>query len=390
MLKTYICKHCSYETENVRTYRGHCATCRMDPRNEARIRLRAKNQADILNSKNPIIAHKFECKVCGKPSEKMLRKTASDKIRERSENLFCSIFCSRKYSRSFASIDKIREGVIRFNLLNNNSSYIERTEEGSLRSAKKDRVYVKKEIPIHSRECINCGIKFSTKSTYRKTCSRHCQSKWRWRFPTDKMKNSRFLKGGYRENSGRGKYGYYKEFQFQSTYEFYWLVWAIDKGIQFQRNTEGFSYEYLGKIFKYFPDFILEDGSYVEIKGYIDEKTKVKLESFSRDHKLTVLLEMDLKEAVEYVTEQYGKDYIQQFLNTKHLKSKNNICKSCGNLCYGICCSRSCAGKSQRNNKGFGCIWINDGIINRIIGKEEEIPEGFKRGRINALVRELV
>lgn len=362
----------------------------MDPKNEERIKLRAKNQAEILNKKNPIVAHNFVCKVCGKDAEKLIRKTASDKIRERSQNLFCSIFCSRKYSRSFASVDKIREGVIRFNLSNNNSSYIEKIEDRAPRTFVRTRIYVKKEIPIYSRECLNCGLEFKTKSTYRKTCSRHCQNKWRWKFPTDKMKNSRFLKGGYRKNSGRGKYGYYREFQFQSTYEFYWLVWALDKGLRFQRNTEGFNYEFKGKIFKYFPDFILEDGSYIEIKGYIDEKTKVKLETFSKNHKLSVLLEKDLKKAVEYVKNTYGKDFIEQFLNTKHIKTKNNKCKSCGNPCIKICCSRSCAGKSHRNNKGFGYIWITNDLINKIIGKEEEIPKGFRKGRIKALVRELV
>lgn len=40
--------------------------------------------------------------------------------------------------------------------------------------------------------------------------------------------------------------------------------------------------------------------------------------------------------------------------------------------------------QSGSKNSQFGSMWINDGVINKKIKKDEEIPEGFSKGRLNA------
>ena len=48
------------------------------------------------------------------------------------------------------------------------------------------------------------------------------------------------------------------------------------------RKTELFPYEYSGSVVHWTPDFLLADGTYVEIKGYLTEQAPAKFEYFLR------------------------------------------------------------------------------------------------------------
>ena len=137
-----------------------------------------------------------------------------------------------------------------------------------------------------------------------------------------KLKISQSMKqnpnaGGLRRGSGRGYKGYYKNVWCDSTWELAWVIYHIDNKIEFIRNTEGFSYEYEGKIHKYYPDFIC-DGVYFEIKGRrsysdLDDKTKAKINSFKHD--LVILYEKDMLNMINYVKLTYDKDLKKLFDN---------------------------------------------------------------------------
>jgi len=47
-----------------------------------------------------------------------------------------------------------------------------------------------------------------------------------------------------------------------------YVIYNLEHNILFERNKNGYSYVIGNKIRKYYPDFILSDGSFVEIKGY--------------------------------------------------------------------------------------------------------------------------
>lgn len=85
----------------------------------------------------------------------------------------------------------------------------------------------------------------------------------------------------------------------------------MNTGIKFQRNTQGFEYTFEDKVCKFYPDFILEDGSYVEIKGWLDEKNKIKIKSF--DKSLTVIGRKEIKAYLDYTISRYGKNYIELY-----------------------------------------------------------------------------
>ena len=112
--------------------------------------------------------------------------------------------------------------------------------------------------------------------------------------------------GGYRKGSGRGKQGWYKGYWCDSTWELAWVIYNLDHGIKFERNKEGFEYQYKNKVYKFFPDFIMEDGTYVEIKGYLDDKNKNKIDQFKKQLKL-ILGKNEIKKFIQYVEKKYGK-----------------------------------------------------------------------------------
>lgn len=55
------------------------------------------------------------------------------------------------------------------------------------------------------------------------------------------------------------------------------MIYNLDHGIKFERCKEKFEYEFEGKKHNYYPDFKLEDGTYVEIKGYSTSRWCAKL-----------------------------------------------------------------------------------------------------------------
>mgnify|MGYP000844595330 CR=1 FL=1 len=159
------------------------------------------------------------------------------------------------------------------------------------------------------RYCLTCGKKLhhQTKTGY---CVDH--------YVTDDFKDkiSKGVKkiggGGYRKNSGRGKHGWYKGFWCDSSWELAWVIYNLDHGIKFERNTKGFEYIFEEKIYKYYPDFkILKDNLYIEIKGWIDEKNKAKISQFKGF--LKVLFRNDMKYIFEYVENKYGKQFIKMY-----------------------------------------------------------------------------
>jgi hypothetical protein len=86
------------------------------------------------------------------------------------------------------------------------------------------------------------------------------------------------------------------------------VVWAIDHAIPFERNQEFFLYEYQGKVLRWMPDFLLADGTYIEIKGYRTDQARAKFEYFLRP--LQIFTEVELRRMFDYVQDTYGKNLL--------------------------------------------------------------------------------
>lgn len=100
------------------------------------------------------------------------------------------------------------------------------------------------------------------------------------------------------------KRGWYKGYWCDSGFELAFVVYNLEHNIPFTRNVEKFPYTYNKKKYKWIPDFIMKDGSYIEIKGRENAQTRAKYKDFP--HPLTVMYQKDLEYIFKYVKEKYG------------------------------------------------------------------------------------
>jgi endogenous inhibitor of DNA gyrase (YacG/DUF329 family) len=219
--------------------------------------------------------NKVKCVCCG-----------NDIPYEKRKNKFCSSVCSGKVINlgRVASKDH-REKISQI--------MRKKVKDGELPTAFKS-------IEKTKRNCEICQKEFdlSHRTSKRKFCSRECA-----------VKNPKC--GGYRRGSGRGKKGWYKGYWCDSSWELAWVIYSLDNGLNFSRNTRGFEYAFEGKQRKYYPDYLMEDETYVEVKGYETEQWKSKLSQFFG--RLSVLGENEMKPILDYVVEKYGKDFVRLY-----------------------------------------------------------------------------
>lgn len=106
--------------------------------------------------------------------------------------------------------------------------------------------------------------------------------------------------GGYREGSGWTKWFQYDsplagKVLLNGTWEVAYAQYLDAQAISWRRNRISFSYEWEGKLHKYYPDFyFVQTDEFIEIKGRVVPKDYAKWEAVRRTHKLTVLLQEDL------------------------------------------------------------------------------------------------
>jgi endogenous inhibitor of DNA gyrase (YacG/DUF329 family) len=256
---------------------------------------------------------------------------------KRTNNHFCSNKCSVEFNGKTISPQLKLYRVEKYNLNPNKCGYCNTNLEYSRRNNKfcstkcaaienqkfgghkkwdiegKKRLseLAKKQIRVKTRKsilCPHCNNNFlKTEKSKQIYCSQNCRNEY--------VKVNGLLKGkrgGYREKGGRGKQGWYKGYYCNSSWELAWVIFNLEHNIKFKRNTAGFPYVYNNKSYNFYPDFILEStNEYFEIKGYLDNKNKAKINSFP--FKLNVIDKHKIKMYIDYVTSKYGKDFINLY-----------------------------------------------------------------------------
>jgi hypothetical protein len=124
-----------------------------------------------------------------------------------------------------------------------------------------------------------------------------------------------FTKDGTRGQLN-AKSGMYKGIWCDSAWELAYIVYNLEHNIYFEKNHKGFEYfsTYDNKIHKYYPDFLLDESTFVEIKGWMNESAKIKIEEFRKnnpDLKLIVLTHIEIKLYIDYVIDKYGEKYYE-------------------------------------------------------------------------------
>ena len=222
------------------------------------------------------------CEKCGKKFRVIRNVRNDEQIVSKKEKRFCSHSCANGHRHSDEWNKKISKS-----LKTNSSWYID--------GRSKLRKY-----------CKVCGILISRQAkTYCKKCLYKSNE-----FKETISKATRGKCGGLREGSTTNhKQGRYNCIWFNSSWELAYYLYCKDHNIGIIRNKEGFKYFYNGKWHKYYPDFIHNDGSYVEIKHYINECVKAKIKYF--DKPLKIITKGDIEKYIEYAKMKYGKDFIK-------------------------------------------------------------------------------
>lgn len=92
---------------------------------------------------------------------------------------------------------------------------------------------------------------------------------------------------------GRCKKIYYNGMKLDGSFELEFVKWCERNNISFQRNSQKFEYMFEGKLRYYFPDFKLNESTYIECKGYQTQKDIAKWNNFP--HKLIIIKKNDIK-----------------------------------------------------------------------------------------------
>lgn len=107
------------------------------------------------------------------------------------------------------------------------------------------------------------------------------------------------------------KRGWWNGKWYDSSWELALIVFFHDHGMELTRNTKKFEYVYRKRKYYYQPDFIDENGHYIEVKGIMDNLAKRKLEWFP--YPIRVFGRDEMKPYLEYMAQKHGRNWSEKF-----------------------------------------------------------------------------
>lgn len=321
--KVHVCRYCLKEFKVSYQLGAHVRNCGKNPNAKIRQKKASETKARKRNVEDPMMDVKLKCKQCNKEYSLCLRQSYFDKQKY---SHFCSSRCARQYATRFVDYEKVKAGMkksTKVRIIKCSRCNKEVEVSGSISNilcqecrsvGKIVRKYVKdgKYRRVIVSKCYVCGKAISS---LRKTCCKEHEKILRIQSFKKTCARTHSV-GGLRNNGGKGKRGWYKGIHCDSSWELAWVLYSLDNKVLFKRNKQGFEYEFDGNIRKYYPDFILSDGSFVEIKGWNSDRWQAKLNAFPKDKKLRVYYFEDLKDIFSYVHQKYGNDFTRMYEKT--------------------------------------------------------------------------
>jgi hypothetical protein len=296
MTKEYTCE-CGKVFTTPNSFNGHKAGCKQHY-------LIKYGNLDILLAKRKQVALK-----CSTTNKKVANELKQEKLQQWiSEKHLCEK-CGKVMTEKFGS------GRFCSRVCANGRTHSEDTLFKIKQSAdiNSDKLRLSKiqEYNQNPSLCEICGLSLDYEHRRKKTCSEQCK-----RLLASKNLKNNPSAGGLREGSGIGKHGWYKGYFCDSTYELVFVIYNIDHGIFFKRNKDYYSYTYKGKHLKYYPDFLMGDGSFIEIKGYHTDQVDAKIAAVT-DRTLRVLYHDDLQYAFDWVKQNYDYKHLEDLYESK-------------------------------------------------------------------------
>lgn len=303
MAKNYYKCECGKEFNNPQSFNGHKSHCEihqikkwgsLDKKNSCDKQFReatlhsneAKHKVSEERKSSELIewiSSNPRCECCGKV---ITEKFGSGR--------FCSIECANK--RTHSNETKIKIGMSLKNSERRIISNVNRREKCVERYYNSPKV------------CQKCGKLLPFEQRNLKYCSDECRSIGKAELSFDKLHKidtSKHWRGNF-------KWGTYKGFWCDSSWELAFVMYCTDNAINIIQNHDFFEYYYNGKTHRYTPDFIV-DGVYIEIKGYFTDKDKEKLEQFPKDSIIKLITKIDVMKYVKYAKSKYGIRYFELY-----------------------------------------------------------------------------
>lgn len=303
--KKYVCE-CGREFITSNSFNGHKSYCKIhhqikgtydkmveddkNRHNKAKKAIELKNKIKDADKLLIWINEKHTCEKCGKV---MTEKYGSGR--------FCSKSCSHSRIRTDEVKLKIKSSV--------NQTYNDQKNEKMISYYE------------NPKKCCDCGVILDYEDRKKCRCQ-NCAIIHTHQVRSQFSKNLVDKFGGNINRYGvRGtaKYGWYKGFHCDSSFELAYVVYSLDHNIKIDRNHEGFIYIYKNEPHRYYPDFIVDD-TYIELKNYWTDQVQAKIDYFPKDLKLKILYKKDINFMIKYCEDTYGKDYCS-ILYDKNLPS---------------------------------------------------------------------
>lgn len=271
----YSCKYCGKEFESKHSLCGHTTRCKENPKNK--ITYKCKFCDREFTSLSGLHRHENQCSSnpnCVKEVYIPYSKNTVDK------ELFCN-FCNKLCK----NLNSLRQHEIR---CKNNPNKIDTSNSFGNKSTPAWNKGLTKETDIRVRHASE-----SLKIWY--------------------TNNPGHEHGGFIETSARRcKYGSYRDFYCDSSWELAFILYHLDSNIDIRRCKESFPYVFDNKIHKYYPDFVVDDIFY-EIKGIYSAKDYAKIEQFPKNMRLVVVDKKSIKFYIDYAIKNYGENFTQMY-----------------------------------------------------------------------------
>ncbi len=278
-----ICKYCNINimVKNRYAFAAHVTNCNMNPVKILRQYENEKRRS--LNIKIEKIERLSITRNCIKCNKEFNVRGTEKELNNKKSKKCCSIKCANSKSHSEQTKEKIGYSI-------------KNSEKHKIASKNHSKKILENRI---KRKCLVCDEIMILRPKDPKKYHIECFKK---------------IAGGMRHNSLKQcKCGWYKGYWCDSSWELAFVIYNLDHSIKFERNTKGFEYEYENKTYKYYPDFILEDGTYIEIKGYKSKNSDAKIKAFP--FKITVLYKNEIKKYLDYAKNKYGNKFIEVYEN---------------------------------------------------------------------------
>lgn len=289
--ESYCCKYCGKEFEKSTQLGSHVIHCCSNPDYSEIRNLILRKTKEKLEARCPKLDFKFICPVCGKEYVVNMTQHTCESGKYKHT---CSSTCAHLLSVKNTDLNKKNLKI--------SSSLNEHIE------TLKEQGTFSKEYSI--RICENCGKEYTFKD-YKspRYCCKDCGLIAKHKKLSAAAIKNKF--GGLNSETTHKSYkrGYYKGIWCDSSWELAYLLYCFGNNISVERNEEYFEYDFEGKTYKFYPDFIV-NGKLVEIKGFYTPKNIAKKEQYPN---IEFIDKEKIQKYLDYAISNYGENFTELY-----------------------------------------------------------------------------